>query len=856
MDKLNIKVSIFTSCYNQGEFLTETIESVLNQTYKNFEYFLYDDGSTDETWDIIQKYAEKDNRIIAERLSKQPTLAHIVNRCLSKYKGDIWTWCPSDDIFEPNLLEIKIKYQLLNPGAVLYHDALIINEKSEVTAKSIVTVYTPAEIKKLVWEKSMIWMTGIFIPRLVFDNVGGFPEHIQLSEDFYWMIKATIHDIDFIGVPNILHRKRKSKNQTSYRRMQDIEENVQKMRLELSEYKNNLIPKQVFFFWGNEKMSWMRYMTLKSFRMFNPNWKMILYLSDCNVDKKQWNGIVEQDFFRFNGIDYKTKIDELNIEIRHWDISDNTLIKDKVPKDVSASHKSNFFKWYTLYSEGGIYSDLDIIYFKSIDGLYNELIKNNYNTAICETKYLSIGLLASTKNNSFYKDVFISCYDSYNPNEYQSAGVMSIHKMFGQKRLINEESETINLAKLRYPHLKFYNIPFDLVYPLDSMKIEYAFTNDLKIANLSDKAIGYHWYAGHPIAQKYNELLTNENYFNYNVTYSNIAKEILDKNKPSKSLNVQYIYVFLEVETPIYSSHIFYDEMNSQIKEYLVKKNNIVKTISIQECCGDSFTDNHVFFVYPTTVFKLINKQKNADWLLNQKLIFIIGENVDESINTFIGWDGYKSICNFNAGILFDFIKRSYVVTYQNNKMEKLLNKIRGQDKIMFFSISGWRNNMLPSDLNDKLDQNIDILFYASLSYPRRVHLMLEILKYLNHCKIIFCNNIFDLNNLLKRSKIVLHINSVDNCYHVPYAKIIQPLLYNKIMLVEETQELLSSDLFPYLHTFKYDKSKQSNIIEKIKILLNNYADEQKKIVDMDPCSFIQLNYNFDKNIESIIELL
>lgn len=288
------------------------------------------------------------------------------------------------------------------------------------------------------------------------------------------------------------------------------------------------IPKQIFFFWGNEKMSWMRYMTLKSFRMFNPTWKMILYFSVSDVKNKQWTSIVQQDFFTFNGVDYTEELKTLNIEFRYWDISNNKIIKYKTLKDVAPSHMSNFFKWYTLYSEGGIYSDMDIIYYKSIDPFYNTMIDNGYDTAICDTYYLSIGFLAAAKGNIFYKDIFEACYDNYDPSEYQSAGVKNIEKFLEVEHTYYYNfGKTFELAKNKYPLLKFYNIPFELVYPLNHLKIQYAFTNDIKITDLPEITVAYHWYAGHPIAQHYNSLLTEENFREYNFTFVNIVKEIL-----------------------------------------------------------------------------------------------------------------------------------------------------------------------------------------------------------------------------------------------------------------------------------------------------------------------------------------
>ena len=59
------EVSILMSCYNGSRWLSEAIESILIQTYKSFELLLVNDGSTDDTWNIIQFYKNLDNRIIA-----------------------------------------------------------------------------------------------------------------------------------------------------------------------------------------------------------------------------------------------------------------------------------------------------------------------------------------------------------------------------------------------------------------------------------------------------------------------------------------------------------------------------------------------------------------------------------------------------------------------------------------------------------------------------------------------------------------------------------------------------------------------------------------------------------------------
>ena len=77
-------LTVFTSSYNHGQFLDAAIKSVLSQTYSDFEYLIYDDGSKDNTWDIIQKYARQDSRIKAVKLDKTANLATVINKSLKR----------------------------------------------------------------------------------------------------------------------------------------------------------------------------------------------------------------------------------------------------------------------------------------------------------------------------------------------------------------------------------------------------------------------------------------------------------------------------------------------------------------------------------------------------------------------------------------------------------------------------------------------------------------------------------------------------------------------------------------------------------------------------------------------------
>ncbi|MEK7600446.1 MAG: glycosyltransferase family 2 protein [Patescibacteria group bacterium] len=87
-----IIVSVLTPAFNEEQYICETIESILNQTYKNFEYIICDDCSTDRTWEIIQRYASIDDRIIAIRNDRNLGIAGIKNRLISMSRGRYVVW--------------------------------------------------------------------------------------------------------------------------------------------------------------------------------------------------------------------------------------------------------------------------------------------------------------------------------------------------------------------------------------------------------------------------------------------------------------------------------------------------------------------------------------------------------------------------------------------------------------------------------------------------------------------------------------------------------------------------------------------------------------------------------------------
>lgn len=105
-------VSIITPVYNAAKFLSETIKSVQNQTYINWELLLVDDCSKDNSADIIKEFQKKDKRVKYIKLEKNSGASVSRNTGIKSAKGRFIAFVDSDDIWKPKKLEIQIHYML------------------------------------------------------------------------------------------------------------------------------------------------------------------------------------------------------------------------------------------------------------------------------------------------------------------------------------------------------------------------------------------------------------------------------------------------------------------------------------------------------------------------------------------------------------------------------------------------------------------------------------------------------------------------------------------------------------------------------------------------------------------------
>ena len=115
--------------YNAGSFLVEAIESILSQTYKNFEFIIVDDCSTDNSWSILRNYAKKDSRIRLFRNTKNLGVSETAQKAIAKARGEFLARMDADDIASPSRLETQLNYLLAHPETVAVGGQCLVIDK-------------------------------------------------------------------------------------------------------------------------------------------------------------------------------------------------------------------------------------------------------------------------------------------------------------------------------------------------------------------------------------------------------------------------------------------------------------------------------------------------------------------------------------------------------------------------------------------------------------------------------------------------------------------------------------------------------------------------------------------------------
>lgn len=204
-----MKFSVIIPLYNKAPYVAKAIDSVLMQTFADFELIIMDDGSTDGSFDVaLQTIAGyRDCRIYKQ---KNGGVSVARNNGVLFSQGDYLCFLDADDWWEPEFLEEMDKLVSEFPDAGIYGTNYnIINETRRKTRVASVGVDAGFEKGYInycqVYAKTMympLWTGAVCIPRTVFDEMQGFPQGIKLGEDFLlWIRIALKYKVAFLNKP-------------------------------------------------------------------------------------------------------------------------------------------------------------------------------------------------------------------------------------------------------------------------------------------------------------------------------------------------------------------------------------------------------------------------------------------------------------------------------------------------------------------------------------------------------------------------------------------------------------------------------------------------------------------------------
>ena len=123
------------------------------------------------------------------------------------------------------------------------------------------------------------------------------------------------------------------------------------------------LPKNIYFYWGNKTMSFFRYLSLYSFKKFNPDWNVILIRRRNPKTPKEHDWEERLDSLYFKGEDCFNVAEYIDIEIRYLEDEYPEIVK----LDLEENHISDIHLFKILAEQGGIVSDTDILFYKPID---------------------------------------------------------------------------------------------------------------------------------------------------------------------------------------------------------------------------------------------------------------------------------------------------------------------------------------------------------------------------------------------------------------------------------------------------------------------------------------------------------
>lgn len=232
-------ISIVLPTHNGAQYLSLAIDSVLKQTYENFELIIVDDGSTDNTWEIIEQYAELDRRIRVIRHVVNRNLPTALNAGFKIAAGEFFTWTSDDNILKPQMLEHFMDFfSSCHEADIVYSDYDNIDE----SGLFLKTMKTGFEDELPIYDN----IGASFMYRRKVDEVcNGYDENRFCAEDYAFWLKAYCNKFRFFKLEENLYQYRVHKNSLTGKKLRIVHEQTLDLLMENNKQNEEKIPELI-----------------------------------------------------------------------------------------------------------------------------------------------------------------------------------------------------------------------------------------------------------------------------------------------------------------------------------------------------------------------------------------------------------------------------------------------------------------------------------------------------------------------------------------------------------------------------------------------------------------------------------
>jgi hypothetical protein len=205
-------VSVVMSVYNGAKFLPEAVESILRQSWSNFEFVIVNDGSTDETWSILERYRSQDNRVrVVDQEKRGLTVS--LNRGCSLSKGKFIARMDADDVAMPGRLESQMHFMETHPDVGVLGGAF---DLIDAAGKKLGVSWLPCEdheIRRLLLDSTAFLHPSVLMDRSALARAGGYRE-VKYAEDYdLWLRLA--EQTKLANLREVIHQYRVHPDQVS-----------------------------------------------------------------------------------------------------------------------------------------------------------------------------------------------------------------------------------------------------------------------------------------------------------------------------------------------------------------------------------------------------------------------------------------------------------------------------------------------------------------------------------------------------------------------------------------------------------------------------------------------------------------